>query len=80
VEVICPCCHCSFQSKPGLVDKPRGRCQCGGWICPTCLACQGMNEEPAKSRRSPCLKQQKRLAARLAIQKKAAAGSRVGWN
>lgn len=80
VEVICPCCHCSFQSKPGLADKPRGRCQCGGWICPTCLACQDLNEEPAKSRRSSCLKHRKRLAARLAIQKKAAAGSRVGWH
>ena len=79
VEVICPCCHCSFQSMPGLADKPRGRCQCGGWICPTCLACQDqdMNEEPAESRRSPCLKQRKRLAARLALQKKAAAGSRL---
>lgn len=80
VEVICPKCHCSFQSTPGLTDKPRGRCQCGGWICPTCLACQDISEEPAKSQRSPCLKQRKRLAARLAMQKKAAAGSRVGWN
>ena len=80
VEVICPACHYSFQSKPGLADKPRGRCQCGGWICPTCLACQAMNEEPAKSRRSPCLKQRKRQATRLAMQKKARADSRVGWN
>jgi hypothetical protein len=78
VEIICPSCHCSFQSKPGLAGKPRGRCQCGGWICPKCLACQNTNEEPAKSQRSSCLKQQKRVATRLAIQK--AAGSRVGWN
>lgn len=78
VEVICPCCHRSFQSKPGLADKPRGRCQCGGWICPTCLACQDMNDQDAKSRPSPCLKQRKRLAAKLAMQKKARAGSRVG--
>lgn len=78
VEVICPCCQCSFQSKPGLVDKPRGRCQCGGWICPACLACQGANDEPTKSRPSPCLKQRKRLATRLAMQKKARADSRVG--
>jgi hypothetical protein len=80
VEVICPQCHGSFQSKPELVGKPRGRCLCGGWICPTCLACQDVNEEAAKSRRSPCLKYRKRLATRLAIQKKAAAGSRVVWN
>jgi hypothetical protein len=76
VEVICPKCHCSFQSKPDLADKPRGRCQCGGWICPACLACQDVNEA-AKSRQSPCLKQRKRLATRLAMQKKAAAGSRA---
>ena len=71
-EVICPACHCSFQNKPGLADKPRGRCKCGGWICPTCLACQEMNEEPAKARRSPCPNQRKRIATRLAIQKKSA--------
>jgi hypothetical protein len=80
VEVICPGCHCSFKSKPGLADKPGGRCQCGGWICPTCLACQDMNEDPAKSQQSPCLKQRKRLARRLAVQEKAAAGSRVRWH
>lgn len=69
VEVICPCCHGSFQSKPGLADKPRGRCQCGGWICPTCLACQDTNDERSKSRPSPCLKQRKRLAMRVAMQR-----------
>jgi hypothetical protein len=77
VEVICPCCHGSFQSKPGLADKPRGRCQCGEWICPTCLACQVINDEPAKSGPPRCPKQRKRLATRLAMQKKARADSRV---
>lgn len=71
LKVICFACHGSFESKPGLADKPRGRCKCGGWICPTCLACQGMNEERGKARRSPCPSQRKRLAARLAFQKKA---------
>ena len=80
VEVICSKCDGSFQSRPELAGKPRGRCLCGGWICPTCLACQDVNEEAAKSRQSPCPKQQKRLAARLAMQKKAAAGSRAAWN
>jgi hypothetical protein len=80
VEVLCSNCHCSFQSKPDLAGKPRGRCLCGGWICPACLACQDVNEEAAKSPRSPCLKQQKRLAARVAIQKKATARSRTVWN
>ena len=75
VDVICSNCHCCFQSKPDLKDKPRGRCQCGGWICPTCLTCQDV--QPANN---PCLKQRRRLATRLAMQKKAAAGSRAGWN
>jgi hypothetical protein len=79
-EVLCPSCHCSFQSKPGLADKPRGRCQCGGWICPTCLACQDMNDESAKSQPSRCPKQRKRLATRLAIQKKARADLPAGGN
>ena len=72
VDVICPACHVSFQSKPGLADKPRGRCKCGGWICPTCLACQEMNDERGKARRSQCPSQRKRVAARLAFQNKAA--------
>ncbi len=74
VEVICPRCHYSFQSKPGLADKPGGRCQCGGWICPTCVACQDTNEETANSGQSPCLKQRKRLARKLAVRKKGRAG------
>jgi len=70
VEVVCPVCHSSFQSKPGLADKPGGRCQCGGWICPSCLACRATSEETAMRDQSPCLKQRKRLARRLAVQKK----------
>lgn len=70
VEVICPSCHACFQTKPGLADKPRGRCKCGGWICPTCLSCQETNEETVKTRRS-CPNQRRRVAARLAVQKKA---------
>ena len=65
VEILCPRCHSSFRNKPGLADKPAGRCQCGGWICPSCLACQATNEEAAKGVQSPCLKQSKRLAKKL---------------
>ncbi|MBI2360002.1 MAG: hypothetical protein HYV04_14095 [Deltaproteobacteria bacterium] len=70
VEIVCAHCHISFRTKPGLVDKPRGRCQCGGWICPSCLACRNTNEEAAQSGQSPCLKQRKRLARKLTLQKK----------
>ena len=71
VDVICPACHVAFQSKPGLTDKPRGRCKCGGWICPTCLACQEMNAEGFRGRRSSCPSQRKRIAAKLVFEKKA---------
>jgi hypothetical protein len=67
-QVICFHCRSSFQTKPGFADKPGGRCQCGGWICPSCLTCQDASEESA------CLKQRKRLARKLALQKK----NRVG--
>lgn len=71
--VVCPRCGFSFQSRPGFADKPAGRCQCGGWICPSCLACQDSDEEVAKSGQSPCLKQRKRMVKKLALQKKARA-------
>jgi hypothetical protein len=32
VDVVCPTCRHSFHSKPGIGNKPGGRCQCGGWI------------------------------------------------
>ena len=55
-KFICPHCQFSFQTKPGFVDKPGGRCGCGGWICPSCLDCRDASEK------SPCLKLRKRLA------------------
>ncbi len=67
-EVTCPHCRFPFQTKPGLADKPRGRCECGGWICPSCLDCRDA------SARSPCPKQRKRLAKKLALQKKGSMG------
>ena len=63
-EVMCPSCRYSFARKPGFPDKPRGRCQCGGWICPSCLACQDATAQ------SPCLKQRKRLLRKLTLQKR----------
>ncbi len=71
VEVVCPRCEVSFQSRPGFADKPGGRCQCGGWICPGCLACQ----DTAKNGQSHCLGQRKRLAKKSARQKKGKAAS-----
>ncbi len=70
VEVVCPRCSFSFWTKPGVVDKPGGHCQCGGWICPSCLACQGVADKTANGERVPCLNQRKRVARKLALRKK----------
>jgi len=71
VEVVCLRCHITFRSKPGLVNKAGGRCECGGWICPACFACQAESAESSESGRSPCLQQRKRLVKKLANKKRA---------
>jgi hypothetical protein len=70
VEVTCPGCQSTFQTKPGLVDKPGGRCQCGGWICPNCLVCRDASKDATENGKSPCVNQRKRLAKKSARQKK----------
>jgi hypothetical protein len=47
--VVCPRCRYSFRSKPGVRNKPGGRCECGGWICPACLAARGSTMELTKA-------------------------------
>jgi hypothetical protein len=70
VQLVCPRCQYSFHTKPGADDKPGGRCQCGGWICPACLACQG-NGDGADKRANPvCAKQRARQTKKLAARKK----------
>jgi hypothetical protein len=68
--VICPHCRYSFRSKPGVGNKPGGRCECGEWICPACLACRGVNEKPGKGIVPVCLKQRSRQLRKLAVRKK----------
>jgi hypothetical protein len=70
VQVVCPRCHYSFHTKPGAADKPGGRCQCGGWICPACLSCQGDEDGSDKNRNSVCVKQRARQTRKLAARKK----------
>ncbi len=69
VEIVCPNCHSSFHNKPSLVDKPAGRCECGGWICPSCLACGDTSVESSRGERPPCAKQRKRLVRKQAVLK-----------
>jgi hypothetical protein len=66
--VFCANCRNSFQSMPGSVGKPRGRCQCGSWICPSCLYCQGAISVSEGT--EPCTYQRKRLVKRLAMAKR----------
>jgi hypothetical protein len=73
-QVVCPHCGYSFNSKPGFGDKPGGRCQCGGWICPACLACQGIKDETDKSSIPVCIKQRNRQTRKLAARKKSRTG------
>ena len=74
VGVVCPVCHATFQTKPGFVGKPGGRCQCGAWICPKCLSCQGGAPDADKDSKSTCLNQRKRVVKKLAAEKKRKTG------
>jgi hypothetical protein len=60
VNVTCFNCHAVFRNKPGTTNKPGGRCECGGWICPECLACDASSHEPPRHQDS-CVKQQQRM-------------------
>jgi hypothetical protein len=63
-QISCIACHEQFQTKPGLVGKPSGRCACGNWICPVCMACQ--TEDAAKNKATACLYQRKRFSKKRA--------------
>ena len=69
-DLVCPRCRYSFRNKPGLANKPGGRCECGGWICPACLACQGVADGAEKAAAPVCLKQRNRQTRKLAARKK----------
>jgi hypothetical protein len=56
-EILCSGCHSLFHTKPGFAGKPGGRCVCGGWICPSCLACQDVSGGTSR-----CPKQRQRQA------------------
>ena len=68
VEINCVACQKPFYTKPGLLGKPCGRCVCGGWICPVCMACQ--TAEAAQNKATSCIHQRKRISRKLADDKK----------
>ena len=66
--IICIRCQKSFNTKPGLVGKPGGRCTCGGWICPACQGCRA--EDASEDKKKACLSQRKRFMRKAASLKK----------
>ncbi|MGH7826933.1 MAG: hypothetical protein ACREQ7_17400 [Candidatus Binatia bacterium] len=69
-KILCFSCHSTFVSKPGELNKAGGRCDCGGWICPACLACQAPIEESLNAGESRCANQRRRLIRKQARRKK----------
>ncbi|HXG51764.1 MAG TPA: hypothetical protein VNN77_10200 [candidate division Zixibacteria bacterium] len=65
VEVLCGVCGHGFASRPGMAGKPGGRCECGGWICPSCLSCRAQPGLP----QAICSQERKRLARKGRAQK-----------
>ena len=65
--IICAACEKSFYTRPGLAEKPGGRCACGGWICPLCMACQ--TQEAAQNKATSCTSQRRRFQRKLARRK-----------
>jgi len=60
-QVACPSCGHSFYTKLDCEGKPRGRCKCGGWICPICLSCRSAEEAQKKT----CASERKRHSKKL---------------
>ena len=79
VNVSCPNCNVVFRTKPGTANKPGGRCECGGWICPECLACDASTGEPG-IRQNGCVKQPRRMKRRQAKHKGRAAALKAPAN
>jgi hypothetical protein len=69
-EIVCSSCKRAFRTTPGLVDKPAGRCECGGFICPTCWRCRIEEPTASKTPETSCSKERKRLARKHTIGKK----------
>jgi hypothetical protein len=63
-SILCARCNSAFFTKPGLTGKARGRCACGGWICPVCMGCQ--SQDAAKDKATSCSDQRKRFVKKLA--------------
>jgi hypothetical protein len=71
IDVTCFGCQVDFSSSPSVIDKPGGICECGGWICPSCLVCQLPQENSLVEPAAICANQRKRLLKKAPHQKRA---------
>jgi hypothetical protein len=60
MNVCCFNCHAVFRNNPAVANKSGGRCDCGGWICPACFACQAPSDKP-EIHQDRCAKQTQRM-------------------
>ncbi len=65
-ELVCPSCGVSFQTRLESAGRPRGRCQCGGWICPLCLSCRSAERDEKKG----CVSERKRQSKKVEVKRK----------
>jgi hypothetical protein len=71
LEVTCFNCQTVFSGATNVNDKPGGLCECGAWICPECLLCEGSEEKGDKEAGESCPKQRKRLLSKIESTKRA---------
>jgi hypothetical protein len=69
-EVCCSNCRSAFQTKPAAIGKTAGRCQCGQWICPSCLRCQQAVPDSTSADVAVCPHERKRLLRKASVQKR----------
>ena len=69
-EIVCLSCEAVFLSRPGVLNKVGGKCECGSWICPACLVCGAPSVKASKGARVICARQRNRIAKQQANHKR----------
>jgi len=69
-KITCSSCQAIFLSRPGVLNKIGGKCECGSWNCPACLVCAAPSAKASKSARVVCARQRNRIAKQQANHKR----------
>jgi hypothetical protein len=69
-EIACLSCGTVFLTRPGVLNKVGGKCECGSWICPACLVCTAPSVKATKGARVICAGQRNRMAKQQANHKR----------